>query len=55
MIKGEMMKFWGEITENEADKINGSRTQLIGFLQKKYGHGKAEIAKQIDTFLKSVA
>jgi len=54
MIKGEIIKTWGELTENEVEKINGSRTQLVGYLQQKYGHGKAKIAQKVDDFLNSI-
>lgn len=55
MIKGEIQKAWGDLTENEVDRINGSKTRLLGTLQKKYGHSKEEAWAAVDKFLKQLA
>lgn len=55
IIKGEIQKAWGELTENEVDRINGSKTRLMGLLQKKYGHSREEAWTSVDKFLKNLA
>ena len=54
-LKGKMQKYWGEITENEADKINGSRTRLVGLLQEKLGKTRAQALDEVDQFLKKIS
>ena len=54
-LKGKMQKYWGEITENEADKINGSRTRLIGLLQEKLGKTRSQALEEVDQFLKKIS
>ena len=55
MIKGAIQKNWGDLTENEVDRINGSKTRLLGILQQKYGHSKEEAWATVDKFLKKLA
>lgn len=55
VIKGEIQKAWGDLTENEVDRINGSKTRLLGILQQKYGHSKEEAWTIVDKFLKKLA
>lgn len=46
-IKGEMQRTWGNITNDEWDKAQGSATELSGLLQKKYGIAKDEAERKI--------
>ena len=54
-LKGKMQKYWGEITESEADKINGSRTRLVGLLQEKLGKTRSQALEEVDQFLKKIS
>jgi len=49
-IKGKIREKWGELTDDEIDKIQGRREQLEGLLQKKFGLAKDEAKRQIDAF-----
>jgi len=39
------------LTDDDLDKINGRRDQLIGMLQKKYGFTKEEATRELDDHL----
>lgn len=54
-IKGEIQKTWGDITENDVDKVNGSRTRLAGLIQQKYAKTKKEAYQEVNKFLKQMA
>lgn len=54
MIKGEIQKAWGNLTDSEVDRINGSKTRLLGALQQKYGHSREEAWKALDGFLNKI-
>lgn len=54
-VKGSMQKFWGELTESDADKINGSRTRLVGTLQEKLGKTRAEALEEVKSFLQKIS
>ncbi len=46
-VKGEVQKQWGKLTGEPLDQIRGSRTKLLGALQKNYGYARDEAAKQL--------
>jgi uncharacterized protein YjbJ (UPF0337 family) len=46
-IKGEIMKSWGELTDNEVEKFKGNAVGLAGELQKKYGYKKEEAESKL--------
>ena len=54
-IKGKMQKYWGDLTDNEVDKINGSRTRLVGTLQEKLGKSRSQALEDVDKFLKKIS
>src|ERR1700691_5941700 len=39
-ISGKIKQYSGEITDDEIAKMKGSREELLGILQKKYGYDK---------------
>ena len=47
-LKGKVKEPWGNLTDDEIDKINGSREQLEGKIQASYGYGKEEAKKAVD-------
>jgi len=47
-VRGQVKQWWGMLTDDDLDKINGKRDQLIGKLQKKYGYSKEQASRQID-------
>ena len=51
-IKGDMIKEWGKLTNDDFDVINGDRVKLEGKLQEAYGIGKEDAQTRIDTFIK---
>jgi len=52
-FKGKIREKWGELTDDELDKVQGRREQFEGLLQKKFGVVKEEAKRQIDEFEKS--
>lgn len=44
-IKGDLMKEWGKITDDDLKSIKGDYTKLTGIIQEKYGLAKAEAEK----------
>lgn len=51
-LKGKIKEQWGKLTDDELTKIDGKKDVLLGKLQEKYGLGKNEAEKHLDTFLK---
>ena len=44
-IKGDVKQWWGKLTDDDLDYIDGSKDKLIGKLQEKYGYTK-ELAEE---------
>jgi uncharacterized protein YjbJ (UPF0337 family) len=42
---------WGKLTDDDIARINGSREQLEGIIQARYGYAKDEVRKDVDTWL----
>lgn len=51
-VKGKLKQQWGNLTDDEIAKMNGTRQELQGLLQKKYGYQKDKVEEEIDNFLK---
>ncbi len=47
-LKGQIQQKWGDITDDEMDKINGSRQEFVGMMQEKHGKTKEEAEKAFD-------
>lgn len=52
LLKGEVQRTWGELTDDQLDRVEGNRTKLLGAIQKQYGISKDEAEKQIKEFEK---
>ena len=53
-MRGKAQEKWGEITGDELDQVNGKRDQLIGLVQKKYGHAREAAELEVDRWLKGM-
>ncbi len=49
--KGKMKQQWGDLTDDEITKVNGSYEELQGLLEQKYGYQKERSEKEIDSFM----
>lgn len=52
-VKGKIQKFWGELTDDEVEKVNGSRTRLLGLIQQRYAKSRMKALEEVKEFLKS--
>lgn len=49
-MKGKVKEKWGNLTDDDLDKIAGRRDQLEGKIQERYGIAKDQARKDIDTW-----
>jgi uncharacterized protein YjbJ (UPF0337 family) len=47
-VKGEVKKQWGDLTDDELDRIEGSYDKMVGKLQERYGYNKQKAALEAD-------
>lgn len=52
-MRGSVRKQWGKLTDDDVDKIAGSRDQLVGKIQEAYGKTRDEAEKEVDKFAQS--
>lgn len=52
-LRGSIQRQWGKVTDDDLAKINGSRTELAGVLQKNYGLAEKDVEKQINDWEKT--
>jgi len=46
---------WGDLTDDDLDRIEGKRDQLVGAVQKRYGIARDEADKQVRHFETSLS
>ena len=49
-----MKEKWGQLTDDELDKMNGRRDQLEGKIQERYGIAKDQAKKDVDDWFSSL-
>jgi uncharacterized protein YjbJ (UPF0337 family) len=49
-FKGKIKEAWGDLTDDELDKAEGKRDQLVGLIQKKYGQSKKEVESRLTQY-----
>jgi uncharacterized protein YjbJ (UPF0337 family) len=50
-IKGEILKNWGKLTEDEVDRAEGNVMSLAGVIQQKFGLAQEEAATKLNKIL----
>ncbi|MEQ9121762.1 MAG: CsbD family protein [Alphaproteobacteria bacterium] len=53
-VKGRAKEAWGALTDDDLDRIDGERDQLVGKIQERYGHGRDEAERQVDKWSQSL-
>jgi uncharacterized protein YjbJ (UPF0337 family) len=49
--KGDVRKWWGRLTDEDVDQIQGDTEKFIGILQEHYGFGREQAEEEVDEFL----
>lgn len=49
-IRGRVKEQWGKLTDDDLDRIEGKRDQLLGAVQKRYGIARDEAERQVNHF-----
>ena len=52
--KGNVREWWGKVTDDDVDRINGKAEQLVGVLQERYGWTRERAKQEMDTRLASL-
>lgn len=52
-MRGQVKQWWGDLTDDDLDQIDGSTDKLVGRLQERYGYAKEEAESEVDRRLKT--
>lgn len=52
-LKGRVKQTWGKLTEDDLDRISGSRDELVGIVQERYGWERERAEEAVDDFFRS--
>ena len=47
-LKGQAKQKWGKLTDDDLDRVSGSRDELVGMLQERYGKSRDEAEEEVD-------
>ncbi len=50
-MKGQVKEWWGKLTDDDLEQINGKSDQLVGVLQQRYGYTKEEAEAEFNKHL----
>jgi uncharacterized protein YjbJ (UPF0337 family) len=53
-LKGSARKAWGDLTDDDLDKVQGERERLVGKIQVRYGIAKEEAERRVDSWVSSI-
>jgi uncharacterized protein YjbJ (UPF0337 family) len=51
-LRGEVKTWWGNLTDDDFDQIDGERDKLVGRLQERYGYARERAEAEVDQRLR---
>jgi uncharacterized protein YjbJ (UPF0337 family) len=54
-LKGKVKQQWGKLTDDDLDRINGKREELVGRIQESYGRSRKDAEKEVGDFFDTLA
>ncbi len=54
-LRGKMKEKWGNLTDDDLDRIQGRKENLIGRLQERYGKSRQDAERDASEFFDSIA
>jgi uncharacterized protein YjbJ (UPF0337 family) len=52
-MRGQIQQKWGDLTNDDLDRIEGTQTEFEGLLQERYGYTKERAKQEVDNFLRA--
>jgi uncharacterized protein YjbJ (UPF0337 family) len=53
-MKGSLKQQWGKLSDDDLQVMSGSKDQLVGRIQERYGCSKDEAQKQVDEWSRNL-
>lgn len=52
-LRGQIQQKWGDLTDDDLDRIEGAQTEFEGVLQERYGYTKERAKQEVDEFMRA--
>jgi len=52
-LRGQIQQQWGDLTNDDLDRIQGARTEFEGLLQERYGYTRERAQQEVDNLLRT--
>jgi uncharacterized protein YjbJ (UPF0337 family) len=52
-LRGQVQQKWGDLTDDDLDRVQGAQTEFEGLLQERYGYTKERAKQEVDNFLRA--
>jgi len=49
-LRGQVQQKWGDLTNDDLDRVQGAQTEFEGLLQERYGYTKERAKQEADNF-----
>ncbi len=46
-LRGDVKKWWGDLTDDDLDRIAGERDKLVGRIQERYGYAREQAEAEV--------
>lgn len=46
-VRGNAPEWWGKLTDDDLDAVNGRTERLVGLLQERYGHARDGAEREV--------
>ena len=47
-FRGRVQEWWGDLTNDDLDRVQGQREQFLGLLQERYGYTRDQAETELD-------
>ena len=51
-LRGQIQQKWGDLTNDDLDRMQGSQAEFEGLLQERYGYTKERAKQEVDNLMK---
>jgi len=52
-LRGQIQQKWGDLTNDELDRMQGTQTEFEGLLQERYGYTKERAQQEVNNLLRA--
>lgn len=47
-VRGRAKQWWGKLTDDELDRVEGHYDEMVGLLQKRYGYSRERAEEEVE-------